>query len=71
MSRTNKDKPIWTKKELVTDPLHRKAGPHNKKDNGPKVCPDCRGACVREFMFMGKPGLEDCGTCKGEGIVYV
>lgn len=68
MSRTNKDKPTWTKKELVIDPLHRKAGPHKKKNNDPKICPKCRGSCVEVDGFDGDYAV--CTKCNGEGVIY-
>lgn len=70
MSRTNKDKPTWTKKELVIDPLHRKAGPHKKKNNDPKICPVCRGRCSDAELEEDFGIIEPCKKCNGEGVIY-
>lgn len=52
-----------TKKDLVTDPIHRKAGPHKEKKKEPKVCPECKGDY---YSFAD----EICSRCKNEGVVY-
>jgi DnaJ-class molecular chaperone len=61
-----------TKKQIVTAEIHRKAGPHKQKDNGPKICPDCRGSCVEVIVCdQGHYGTTiTCIRCKGEGVVY-
>jgi len=68
MSKTRRKK--FTKKELVTDPLHTKAGPHKENVYEPKVCPACRGSCIEEDYYEEGFHFDiACTECGGEGIV--
>lgn len=65
MSRTKRQ---YTKKELVTAEVHRKAGVHKEKDTDPKVCPECRGACGMQAYGFECDWIE-CSKCKGLGVI--
>lgn len=67
MSRTTKDNK-FTKKQLVTDPIHRKAGAmkDRKKDSCPSICPDCEGWPMEDE----EGNVWECPTCRGEMVVY-
>jgi len=67
MSRTIKDSKI-TKKQLVTDPIHRKAGSQKKKENSPKVCMDCSGVGIMYWSSI--VWGEECPRCGGTGVIY-
>lgn len=64
VSRTIK----YTKKQLVTSDIHRKAGPmkDKKKEVAPTLCPDCGGLPLQD-----EAGQEwECPTCLGEMVIY-
>lgn len=64
MSRTIK----YTKKQLVTSEIHRKAGPmkDRKKETAPTLCPDCEGMPLEDCE--GNSWV--CPTCLGEMVIY-
>lgn len=64
MSRTIKKN--YTKKELVTSPIHRKAGPMKEKRHYPTVCPDCMGLAI--YTHDGETWM--CNRCKDTGEIY-
>jgi len=55
-----------TKKDVMTDPLLRKAHAHPLKYPEPIVCPDCKGSgCEHNNKHTTM-----CKTCQGLGEIY-
>lgn len=64
-----------SKKEIMTDPILRKAHAHeDKKKKPPDVCLQCRGSGIslEKFKFQGREWEEvgACSRCNGEGVIY-
>jgi hypothetical protein len=57
-----------TKKELITAEVHRKAGPHKKRELEPVLCPKCKGKCGEADGLEGD--WVSCEECDGFGSVW-